>query len=150
MGNVLEQQQFGIDLGTSNTLIYQGGKGIVLDEPSVITIQKDTGEIVAVGKEARAMVGWISNKLKIVYPLQDGVIANLDLVTAMLQHFFQKIKGSLKFFQRTILTISVPCNITEVTKRAMENIMIHKGVNKVILIEEPIAAALGAGLPIYE
>lgn len=150
MWNGLEQQQFGIDLGTSNTLIFQKGKGIVLYEPSVIAVLKDTGKLIAVGKEAKAMIGRTSNQVQVVYPLKDGVIANFDLVTVMLQHFFRKIQGSLWRFHRSKVVISVPCNITDVTKRAVENIILHKGAQKAITIEEPLAAALGAGLPINE
>lgn len=147
----LEQQQFGIDLGTSNTLIFQKGKGIIFCEPSIIAIRKDTGKIEAVGVEARAMIGRTSNQIEIIYPLKDGVIANFDMVTMMLKEFFRKIQNSVWWFQRSSkVIISVPCNITDVTKRAVVNLIVHKGAQKAEAVEEPLAAALGAGLPINE
>jgi rod shape-determining protein MreB len=146
----LEQHQFGIDLGTSNTLIYQKGKGIVLYEPSVMAIRKNTGEIEAVGQKAREMIGRVSHQIEIIYPLKDGVIANFEMVTLMLKHFFRKIQSSLWWFHRSRVVISVPCNITDVTKRAVVNLIVHKGAQKAELVEEPIAAALGAGLPVNE
>lgn len=146
----LEEQQFGIDLGTSNTLIFQKGKGIVFFEPSVIAIRKDTGNIEAVGKEAKAMVGRISDQLEIIYPLKDGVIANFDMVTMMLKEFFRKIQRTVWWVHRSKMIISVPCNITDVTKRAVVNLIVHKGAQKAEVIEEPLAAALGEGLPINE
>jgi rod shape-determining protein MreB len=144
------EQQFGIDLGTSNTLIYQKGKGITLKEPSVLAIRKDTGEIEAVGEQARAMIGRTPSHLEVIYPLKDGVIANYDRTTAMLQHFFQKISGGKRRFHRSRVVISIPCGITNVQKRAVEETTLHAGAKKAITIETPLAAALGAGLPVEE
>ncbi|UQZ81478.1 Rod shape-determining protein MreB [Paenibacillus konkukensis] len=142
--------QFGIDLGTSNTIIYQHGKGIVLQEPSVIAVRQDTGEIQAFGAEAQAMIGRAPGSLEIIYPLQEGVISNYNWSTAMLQHFMRKIHGRAPWFRRSKVFISIPCGITSVQKRAVEETVLHKGSNKAITIEEPLAAALGAGLPVDE
>ncbi|MCZ8516762.1 rod shape-determining protein [Paenibacillus filicis] len=143
-------QLFGIDLGTSNTVIYQQGKGIVLREPSVVAIRQDTGEIEAFGAEAQAMIGRTPGNLEIVYPLQDGVIANFDVTSAMLQYFIKKTQGRLPWFRSSQVYISVPCGITNVQKRAVEETVVHKGAKKAVAVEEPLAAALGAGLPVDE
>lgn len=143
-------QLFGIDLGTSNTIIYQQGKGIVLREPSVVAIRMDTGEIEAFGAEAQAMIGRTPGNLDIIYPLQDGVIANFDVTSAMLQYFIKKTQGRLPWFRSSQVYISVPCGITNVQKRAVEETVVHKGAKKAVAVEEPLAAALGAGLPVDE
>lgn len=151
MRYVLGQQRFGIDLGTSNTVIYQEGKGIVLREPSVIAVRKSTGRVEAVGEEARAMIGRTSQQLEVIYPLRDGVVANFSMVSAMLQLFFRHIQvGTGMRLRRSKVAISVPCGITDVTKRAVEQIHVPKASQKAMLVEEPIAAALGAGISIDE
>lgn len=142
--------QFGIDLGTSNTIIYQRGKGIVLQEPSVIAVRQDTGEVLAIGTEAQAMIGRAPGNLEIIYPLQEGVISNYNWSTAMLQHFMRQIQGRTSWMRRAKVFISIPCGITSVQKRAVEETVFHKGSNKAITVEEPLAAALGAGLPVDE
>ncbi|MDO3676899.1 rod shape-determining protein [Paenibacillus ehimensis] len=139
---------YGIDLGTSNTVIYQHGKGIVLREPSVVAIRQDSGEMVAAGTEAQAMIGRTPGNIDIIYPLMDGVIANFDITSAMLQHFIKKIQGRAPWFRSSQVYISVPCGITNVQKRAVEETMVHKGAKKAVAVEEPLAAALGAGLPV--
>lgn len=141
---------YGIDLGTSNTVIYQQGKGIVLREPSVVAIRRETGEIVAVGAEAQAMIGRTPGNIDIIYPLMDGVIANFDVASSMLQHFVKKVQGRTPWFRSSQVYISVPCGITNVQKRAVEETVIHKGAKKAVAVEEPLAAALGAGLPVDE
>lgn len=141
---------YGIDLGTSNTVIYQQGKGIVLREPSVVAVRQDTGEIVAVGAEAQAMIGRTPGNIDIIYPLMDGVIANFDVTSAMLQHFIKKVQGRAPWFRSSQVYISVPCGITNVQKRAVEETVVHKGAKKAVAVEEPLAAALGAGLPVDE
>ncbi|TVY11462.1 rod shape-determining protein [Paenibacillus cremeus] len=139
---------YGIDLGTSNTVIYQQGKGIVLREPSVVAVRTDTGEIQAVGEEALAMLGRTPGNLDVIYPLKDGVIANFDVTTAMLQYFIRKIQGRTPWFRSSQVYISVPCGITNVQKRAVEETVVHKGAKKALAVEEPLAAAFGAGLPV--
>lgn len=143
------QRRFGVDLGTCNTIIYKHGKGIVLQEPSVVAIHRDTGEIAAFGEEAKAMVGRTPANLEVVYPLQDGVIANFDMTTAMLKHFIGKIQRK-SWFGSTQVFISVPCGVTNVQRRAVEETALQKGSGKTVAIEEPLAAAIGAGLPVTE
>jgi rod shape-determining protein MreB len=144
------EELFSVDLGTCNTLIYQQGKGIVLQEPSVVAIRTDTGEIEAFGKEAYAMIGRTPTNLEVIYPLKDGVIANFDMTSAMLKHFISNIKRRYNWFRSFQMLISVPCGITNVQKRAVEEMIVHKGARKSITIEEPLAAAMGAGLPVAE
>jgi rod shape-determining protein MreB len=144
------EQNYGIDLGTCNTLIFQQGKGIVLQEPSVVAIRKDTRKIEAFGVEAHAMIGRTPENLEVVFPLKDGVIANFDITTAMLKHFIGKVSGRGNWFAKSQVFISVPCGITNVQKRAVEEMIIHKGAKKSVTIEEPLAAAMGAGLPVDE
>jgi rod shape-determining protein MreB len=142
------EQLFGVDLGTCNTLIYQQGHGIVLREPSVVAVRKDTGEIEAFGEEAYAMIGRTPANLEVIYPLKDGVIANFNMTSAMLKHFISKIQGKYNWFRGSQVYISVRCGITNVQKRAVEEMIVHKGAKKSITIEEPLAAAIGAGLPV--
>jgi rod shape-determining protein MreB len=144
------EQLFGVDLGTCNTLIYQQGKGIVLQEPSVVAIRTDTGTIEAIGQEAHAMIGRTPINLEVVYPLKDGVIANFEMTSAMLKYFISKIHRRNLLFRSSHVIISVPCGITEVQKRAVEEMIIHKGARKSVTVEEPLAAAMGAGLPVGE
>jgi rod shape-determining protein MreB len=141
---------YGIDLGTSNTVIYEQDKGIVLNEPSVVAINQITGEILAVGTDAQAMIGRAPAYVEITYPLIDGVIANFDMTSTMLQHFIKKVQGRSSFTRISQVYISVPCGITNVQKRAVEETIIRKGAKKAIAVEEPLAAALGAGLQIDE
>jgi rod shape-determining protein MreB len=142
------KQQFGIDLGTSNTVIYQLGRGIVLHEPSVIAIWKDTRVIEAYGEQAKVMIGRTSANLEVFYPLKEGVIANFDLTVAMLKHFIGKIKGESAWFGISNIIISVPCGITSVQKRAIEKTALLNGAGKAVVVEEPLAAAWGEGLPV--
>ncbi|MEK3913139.1 rod shape-determining protein [Paenibacillus sp. FSL H7-0331] len=144
------EQLFGVDLGTCNTLIYQQGVGIVLREPSVVAIHKETGQIEAFGEQAYAMIGRTPANLEVVYPLKDGVIANFDMTSAMLKHFISKIQGKYNWFRGSQIYISVRCGITEVQKRAVEEMIVHKGGRKSVTIEEPLAAAIGAGLPVAD
>jgi rod shape-determining protein MreB and related proteins len=144
------EQQFGIDLGTSYTLIYQKGKGIILQEPTVLTIRKETGEIVAFGEEAAAMIGRTPMGLQVIHPLKNGVIANFDMAKAMLRHYFQISIGKHRWVKRSNVVISIPSNITSVQKRAVEETAVYAGAKSVTTIEEPLAAALGAGLPVYD
>ncbi|SDN02981.1 rod shape-determining protein MreB [Paenibacillus sp. yr247] len=144
------EELFGVDLGTCNTLIYQQRKGIVLQEPSVVAIQTDTGEIKAFGQEAYNMIGRTPANVEVIYPLKDGVIANFDMTLAMLKYFIGKIKRSYHWFRSFHVLISVPCGITNVQKRAVEEMIVHKGARRSVTIEEPLAAAMGAGLPVAE
>ncbi|WNR46934.1 rod shape-determining protein [Paenibacillus roseipurpureus] len=141
---------YGIDLGTSNTVIFEKGKGIVLNEPSVVAFHHDTGELLAAGSEAQSMIGRSPAHVEITYPLKNGVIANFDKTSIMLKYFIKKIQGRPSFFRGSQIYISVPCGITNVQKRAIEETIIHKGGKKAIVVEEPLAAALGAGLRLDE
>lgn len=144
------EELFGVDLGTCNTLIYQQKKGIVLQEPSVVAIQTDTGEIKAIGQEAYDMIGRTPANVEVIYPLKDGVIANFDMTLAMLKYFIGKIRKGYNWFRSFHVLISVPCGITNVQKRAVEEMIVHKGARRSTTVEEPLAAALGAGLPVEE
>lgn len=139
--------QVGIDLGTANVLIYIQGKGIVLNEPSVVAINRDTEEILAVGEEARQMLGRTPGNIVAVRPLKDGVISDFDTTERMLKYFIRKTCGTSRFFKPTIM-VCVPSGVTEVEKRAVSEAASMAGAKRVFLMEEPIAAAIGAGLDI--
>ena len=141
-----------IDLGTANTLVYIKGSGIVLDEPSVVAVMKDEdgwGRVLAVGREAKAMIGKTPNNVLAVRPIKDGVIADFDITSAMLRHFIQE-SGNRRTLIRPRIIICVPFGVTQVEKRAVKESAQSAGAREVYLIEEPIAAAIGAGLPITE
>lgn len=144
----LFSKTIGIDLGTANTLVFIKGSGVVLNEPSVVAIDKFEGKVVAVGNLANEMIGRTPNNIIAVRPLQDGVIADFDVTQSMIRRFIKQaeIGGILK----PRIVVSVPLGITEVEKRAVEEVLITAGAKEVILIEEPIAAALGAGLLIND
>lgn len=139
--------EVGIDLGTANVLVYIKGKGIVLNEPSVVAINKDTDEILAVGEEARQMLGRTPANIVAVRPLRDGVISDYDITERMLKHFIRKTCGSGRFFRPKIM-VCVPSGVTEVEKRAVREAATQAGGKDVYLMEEPVAAAIGAGIDI--
>ena len=140
-------KDIGIDLGTVNILIYVKGEGIVLNEPSVIVIDEETKEVIAVGDEANSMLGKTPGKLKAIRPMKDGVIANFDMVESLLDNFLKKIKIGSKLKKPRIL-ICCPSNITEVEKNAIKEVAEKTGAKKVFVEEEPKVAAVGAGLDI--
>ena len=137
-----------IDLGTSMVKIYLDGKGIILKEPAVVAVNVETEEVVAIGSEAYAMVGRTSDRIDVVQPLCNGVISNFDLAQYLIGHYMKQISGSKVFMPRVV--VSVPCLITEVEKRAVVDAISSSGVRKICLIEEPVAAAMGAGVKIDE
>ena len=139
--------EVGIDLGTANVLIYIQGKGIVLNEPSVVALNKDTGEVLAVGEDARLMLGRTPSNIIAVRPLKDGVISDYDTTERMLKFFIRKTCGSGRFFKPRIM-VCVPSGVTEVEKRAVSEAATMAGAKEVYLMEEPIAAAIGAGIDI--
>jgi len=139
----------GIDLGTANTLVHVKGKGIMLREPSVVAIQRDTGEVLAVGEEAKKMIGRTPGNIVAVRPMKDGVIADFDVTQAMLKYFIRKAMNT-KSFVRPRVVIGVPSGVTEVEKRAVVDAAMQAGAREAYLIEEPMAAAIGAGLPVEE
>jgi rod shape-determining protein MreB len=140
-----------IDLGTANTLVYVKGKGIVLREPSVVAVRKDVkaNRIVAVGKDAKMMLGRTPGNIVAIRPMKDGVIADFEVTEAMLRYFIRKVRDRRNLI-RPRINISVPSGITQVEKRAVRESAESAGAREVYLIEEPMAAAIGAGLPITE
>jgi rod shape-determining protein MreB len=138
-----------IDLGTANTLVYLKGKGIVMDEPSVLAVNKDSNRVLAVGKEAKDMLGRTPGTIVAIRPMRDGVIANFEITEAMLRYFIRKVHNR-KALVRPRIIISVPSGITQVEKRAVKDSATSAGAREVYLVEEPMAAAIGAGLPIQE
>lgn len=141
--------EVGIDLGTANVLVYIKGKGVVLNEPSVVAINVDTDEILAVGEEARLMLGRTPANIVAVRPLKDGVISDFEVTERMLRYFVKKSCGSGRFFKPRIM-VCVPSGVTEVEKRAVREAAAAAGGKDVFLMEEPVAAAIGAGLDIAE
>lgn len=139
--------EVGIDLGTANVLVYIKGKGVVLNEPSVVAINRDTDEILEVGEEARQMLGRTPANIVAVRPLRDGVISDYDVTERMLKYFIRKSCGNSRFFKPRIM-VCVPSGVTEVEKRAVREAATQAGGKAVYLMEEPVAAAIGAGLDI--
>lgn len=142
-------RDMGIDLGTANTLVFVRGRGVVLNEPSVVAIQRDSGEVLAVGEEAKQMLGRTPGNIVAIRPLRDGVIADFDVTQSMLKYFIQKSMGKRSFIRPRII-VGVPSGVTEVEKRAVIDATVQAGAREAYLIEEPMAAAIGAGLPVYE
>lgn len=138
----------GIDLGTATTLVYVRGEGIVLCEPSVVAVYKSTGEVLAVGEEAKRMLGKTPGSISATRPMKGGVIADFDVAEEMLRYFIKKVNAR-KFFGLRVV-VAVPSGITEVEKRAVKDSALRAGAREVITVEEPIAAAIGVGLPIAE
>jgi rod shape-determining protein MreB len=138
----------GIDLGTANTLVYVKGEGIVLSEPSVVAVDSSTREVLAIGEEAKKMLGRTPNNIIAIRPLRDGVIADFEIVEKMIKYFIKKITPYRWVKPRVV--IGIPAGITEVEKRAVRESAQQAGVREVYLIEESLAAAIGANMPIYE
>ncbi|MTI80591.1 MAG: rod shape-determining protein [Firmicutes bacterium] len=139
----------GIDLGTASVLVYVKGKGIVLQEPSVVAINKDTGKIIAVGSEARQMLGRTPGNIVAIRPLRDGVIADYDVTEKMLKYFISKTSGR-RWFVKPRVMVCIPSGVTGVEERAVRQAALSAGAKQAHLIEEPLAAALGAGIDISE
>ena len=139
-------QSIGIDLGTATVLVYVKGKGIVLREPSVVAINRDTGEALSVGEEARRMLGRTPGNIVAIRPLKDGVISDYSVTEKMLKYFIRKVCG--KFIFAPTIMVCVPSGVTDVEKKAVVDAASQAGARKVYLIEEPIAAAIGAGIDI--
>jgi rod shape-determining protein MreB len=141
-------RDIGIDLGTANTLVHVGGRGVVLREPSVIAIIKETGEVLAVGEEAKRMVGRTPSGIVATRPLKDGVIADFEQTEKMLEHFIRK--ASAGFVLRRTVVVGIPSGVTEVERRAVLEACRNAGATQAYVIEEPMAAAFGAGLSVFE
>ena len=137
-----------VDLGTANTLVYVRGRGIVLSEPSVVAIDQTTGDVYAVGLEAKQMLGRTPGTISAIRPLKDGVIADFDVTEQMLRHFIQRVNQQR--FAHPRVVVCVPSGVTGVEKRAVEEATLSAGARQAYLIEEPMAAAIGAGLPVAE
>lgn len=145
----LRSNDIGIDLGTATTLVYVKGEGIVLREPSVVAVERGTSHVLAVGEEAKRMLGRTPGNIIAIRPMKDGVITDFEVTEAMLRHFIQKARHR-RFQVRPRIVIAIPSGITEVEKRAVKESAERAGAREVFLIEEPIAAAIGVGLPIQE
>jgi rod shape-determining protein MreB len=139
----------GIDLGTASTLVYLKNEGIVLSEPSVVAIEAGTSNVLAVGEEAKRMLGRTPGNIIAIRPMRDGVIADFEITESMLRYFIKKVHNS-RGLVRPRIVIAVPSGITEVEKRAVKDSALHAGAREVFMLEEPVAAAIGVGLPIQE
>lgn len=142
-------KKLGIDLGTANTLVYVPGKGIVLNEPSVVAVSEHDNRILAVGLEAKEMIGRTPDDIIAYRPMRDGVIADYRVTEAMLRYFIDKALGSFSFFKPEVM-VSVPAGVTSTERRAVIEAAIRAGAKNAYVVKEPILAAIGAGIPIYE
>jgi rod shape-determining protein MreB len=145
----MQRKDIGIDLGTANTLVYVKSIGIVVNEPSVVAINKDTGEVLEVGNAAKEMLGRTPGNIIAIRPLKDGVIVDFDVTQAMLKYFISAANQGHSILKPRVI-ICVPSGVTEVEKRAVEEAALTAGAKEVFIIEEPMAAAIGAGLPVEE
>ena len=143
------KKDIGIDLGTANSLVYVGGRGIVIDEPSVVAVNNKTGQVLAIGEEAKKMIGRTPAHISVVRPLVNGVISDFEITQEILRHFLKKINSN-RIFNHCHVVIGIPVNLTEVERKSVEDAVISAGAVKVFIMEEPLAAALGARLPIDE
>ncbi len=145
----LFSNDIGIDLGTATTLVYVKGEGIVLCEPSVVAVKRGTSHVLAVGDEAKRMLGRTPGNIVAIRPMRDGVITDFEVTEAMLRSFISRVRRK-RFQIRPRIVIAIPSGITEVERRAVRESAERAGARDVILIEEPVAAAIGVGLPIHE
>ena len=147
----LFSKDIGIDLGTANTLVYVRGKGILINEPSIVAINNKTGSVLAIGEEARRMVGRTPGYIVVSKPLVSGVVSDFEVTEQMLKYFIDKVhQESFSFFPRPRVVIGIPSGVTEVERRAVEDAAYNAGAREVYLMEEPMAAAIGARLPVQE
>ena len=145
----LFSSDMGIDLGTASTLVYLKNEGIVLCEPSVVAIEAGTSNVLAVGEEAKRMLGRTPGNIIAIRPMKDGVIADFEITESMLRYFIKKVHNSRRLVRPRVI-IAIPSGITEVEKRAVKDSALHAGAREVFMLEEPVAAAIGVGLPIQE
>lgn len=143
-------KDIGIDLGTANTLIHVRGEGIALSEPSVVAVQNDTNAVLAVGSEAKRMLGRTPADIVAIRPMKDGVIANFEITEEMIKYFIARVHDNRKIFVRPRVVIGIPSGITEVERKAVRDAALQAGAREVYLIEEPLAAAIGADIQIHE
>ncbi|HEX6875278.1 MAG TPA: rod shape-determining protein [Nocardioidaceae bacterium] len=149
MANSFIGRDMAVDLGTANTLVYVRGKGVLLDEPSVVALNATTGEILAVGHDAKRMIGRTPDNITAIRPLQDGVIADFESTEQMLRFFIQQVHRR-RYFAKPRLVVCVPSGITAVEQRAVKEAGYQAGARRVYIVEEPMAAAIGANLPVHE
>jgi rod shape-determining protein MreB len=147
---MLFAKDIGIDLGTANCLVHLKGKGIVLCEPSVVAIQRDTGQVLAVGEEAKKMIGRTPGNIVAIRPMKGGVIADFDVTQSMLKYLINKALQTRSILAKPRVVLCVPSGVTTVEERAVKEAAIQAGAKEAYLIEEPMAAAIGAGLPVHE
>ncbi len=147
-GRLIPVNDIAVDLGTANTLVYVKGEGIVLDEPSVVAIEKETGRITAIGLEAKRMLGRTPEAIEAVRPLKDGVIADVDITEMMLRHFLKQVTAKRVFRIKPRVVVGVPSGITELERRAVRSSAMSAGAKSVYMVAEPMAAAIGVGLPV--
>ncbi|MFH1305830.1 MAG: rod shape-determining protein [Candidatus Omnitrophota bacterium] len=145
----LFSSDMGIDLGTASTLVYLKNEGIVLCEPSVVAIEAGTSNVLAVGEEAKRMLGRTPGNIIAIRPMRDGVIADFEITESMLRYFIKKVHNSRRLVRPRVV-IAIPSGITEVEKRAVKDSALHAGAREVYMLEEPVAASIGVGLPIQE
>ena len=145
----LFSSDMGIDLGTASTLVYLKNEGIVLCEPSVVAIEAGTSNVLAVGEEAKRMLGRTPGNIVAIRPMRDGVIADFEITESMLRYFIKKVHNSRRLVRPRIV-VAVPSGITSVERRAVKDSALHAGAREVYMIEEPVAASIGVGLPIQE
>lgn len=142
-------RDIGVDLGTANTLVFVKGQGVTVREPSVVAIDENTGQVLAVGNEAKMMIGRTPGNIKAIRPLKDGVIADFDITQTMLKHLISSSISSSFIFRPRVI-VGVPSGVTDVERRAVEEAAYQAGAKEVYILEEPMAAAIGAGLPVEE
>ncbi|MEE9207981.1 MAG: rod shape-determining protein [Gemmatimonadota bacterium] len=147
-GSLIPINDVGVDLGTANTLVYVSGEGIVLNEPSVVAIEKSTGRIMGIGLEAKRMLGRTPHGVEAVRPLKDGVIADVDITEIMLRYFLKTVTANRFFKIRPTVVVGVPSGITELERRAVRSSCHAAGAKDVFMVSEPMAAAIGVGLPV--
>jgi len=147
-GRLIPVNDIAVDLGTANTLVYVKGEGIVLNEPSVVAIEKGTGRIMAIGLEAKRMLGRTPETIEAVRPLKDGVIADVDITEMMLRHFLKQVTAKRVFRIKPRVVVGVPSGITELERRAVRSSAMSAGAKSVYMVAEPMAAAIGVGLPV--
>ena len=147
-GRLIPVNDIAVDLGTANTLVYVKGEGIVLNEPSVVAIEKATGRIMAIGLEAKRMLGRTPEAIEAVRPLKDGVIADVDITEMMLRHFLKQVTAKRVFRIKPRVVVGVPSGITELERRAVRSSAMSAGAKAVFMVAEPMAAAIGVGLPV--
>ena len=143
------KKDIGIDLGTTNSLVYLKKRGIIINEPTIVAINTKSGQVLAIGNEAKKMLGRTPAHINVIKPLINGVVSDFEMTQEILRHFFKKINQN-SFFNYNRLVIGIPTNLTEVERKSVEDAAMAAGANKVFLVEEPVAAVLGARLPVNE